>query len=222
MELIVISDRKFKIMLTAPDMAHYDLNPEDMTESDGRTRLAFRHLLDDCGQIGKDTRGEKLLVQVYASKGGGCEIFVTKIPDDRMEASHAADAFSLTKEERILKDRILQAGDADATCSQNEATRQRTEKVFLFKLDSLGETIGFCKRAKILGCSGGACYRLHIGDEYVLRVTLPTTECGDMLPSFWNLKEYGDEIRDPLADLYIDEHGEALLESGAVDLLAEY
>ncbi len=80
MELIVISESKLKIMLTAPDMAYYELESARMDCADAHTRAAFRHIFDDArAEIGFDTEGERLFVQLYASREGGCEIFVTKL-----------------------------------------------------------------------------------------------------------------------------------------------
>lgn len=80
MELIVISESKLKIMLSAPDMAYYELESTRVDCADAHTRAAFRHIFADArSAIGFDTAGERLLVQLYASREGGCEIFVTKL-----------------------------------------------------------------------------------------------------------------------------------------------
>lgn len=80
MEWIVINESKLKIMLSAPDMRHYELSTERMDAADEDTRRAFRHIFDDArAEIGFDTTGERLFVQLYTSKEGGCEIFVTKL-----------------------------------------------------------------------------------------------------------------------------------------------
>lgn len=80
MELIVITPTKLKIMLTPPDMKRYDLSPTRMDCADEETRRSFRRIFNDARtQIGFDTTGERLFVQLYTSRGGGCEIFVTKL-----------------------------------------------------------------------------------------------------------------------------------------------
>ncbi len=76
MELILISNSKLKIMLSAEDMKMYNI------ECDGETALrrGFKPVLDaarrDCGF---DTESGRLLVQVFPSRGGGCEMFVTRV-----------------------------------------------------------------------------------------------------------------------------------------------
>ena len=82
MELIVISESKLKIMMTASDMAHYELENVCLDCADSHIRAAFRHIFDDArDRIGFETEGERLFIQFYASKEGGCEIFVTKLGD---------------------------------------------------------------------------------------------------------------------------------------------
>ena len=105
MELIVIDETKLTIMLTAPDMQHYDLHAERMTTANAATRNAFRHIFNDARQrIGFDTSGERLLVQLYTSRGGGCEIFVTKLcaEDDATDTADASEENELSAEDALL------------------------------------------------------------------------------------------------------------------------
>lgn len=124
MELIIISDTKLKIMLTAPDMKHYELESAQLDCADAHTRAAFRHIFDDArDRTGFDTEGERLFIQFYASMEGGCEIFVTKLgepnvsfpPDSSFSANAespilAISAGEMTEGERELLRRVYQEG----------------------------------------------------------------------------------------------------------------
>ena len=76
MELILISNSKLKIMLSAEDMKKYNI------ECDGASALrrGFKPVLErahlDCGF---DIDSGRLLVQVFPSRTGGCEMFVTRV-----------------------------------------------------------------------------------------------------------------------------------------------
>ncbi len=76
MELILISNSKLKIMLSAEDMKEYNI------ECDGESALkrGFKPVLErahnDCGF---DIDSGRLLVQVFPSRGGGCEMFITRV-----------------------------------------------------------------------------------------------------------------------------------------------
>lgn len=80
MELIVIGDSKLKIMLSPRDMAKYSLSCDNIDYSTDKTREAFRSILDDAGKrTGFDISSHKLCLQVFPSRKGGCEIFVSRL-----------------------------------------------------------------------------------------------------------------------------------------------
>lgn len=80
MELILISSTKLKVMLSADDMKKFDFDPKCCTDISGRA--AFRSILKEArDKCGFDAIGEKVFVQYYPEKQGGCEMFVTKLSD---------------------------------------------------------------------------------------------------------------------------------------------
>lgn len=80
MELILISETKLKIMLSADDMKLYDIDCDTIDYDDKISRRAFWDILSEARErTGFDASSDKVFVQVYPSKEGGCEMFVTKI-----------------------------------------------------------------------------------------------------------------------------------------------
>lgn len=80
MELILISDSKLKIMLSKNDMTKYALRIEDIDYDNTETQRAFRSILDEAKhKTGFDAARKRIFVQVFPSRCGGCEIFVTKL-----------------------------------------------------------------------------------------------------------------------------------------------
>jgi negative regulator of genetic competence, sporulation and motility len=80
MDLIKINDNKLKIMLTPVDMQSYDLRANELDCTNIETRQAFRSIMDEArSRTGFDAKGNQIYVQVYPSREGGCEMFVTKI-----------------------------------------------------------------------------------------------------------------------------------------------
>lgn len=70
MELIVISDSKFKLMLTSSDMASYT----------GNTKEILREIMHDAeAKCGYSHISGRVFIQMYPSKEGGCELFVTML-----------------------------------------------------------------------------------------------------------------------------------------------
>jgi negative regulator of genetic competence, sporulation and motility len=81
MELIKISDTKLKITLTAEDMTRYAIASEALNYENTETRRAVWQILDEAKQrTGFDAATDRVLIQAYPCRRGGCELYVTKIP----------------------------------------------------------------------------------------------------------------------------------------------
>ena len=80
MELILISDAKLKVMLSPEDMRRYDITCDDLDSTEIASRRAFWSILDEArSRTGFDPAGHKIFVQMYPSRSGGCELFVTRL-----------------------------------------------------------------------------------------------------------------------------------------------
>ena len=70
MELIRISDSKMKIMLSAEDMARYEITAERLNYENTETRRVVWQILDEAKQkTGFDAASDRVLIQVYPSNG---------------------------------------------------------------------------------------------------------------------------------------------------------
>ena len=113
MEWIRISSNKLKIMLTAADAERYALRFENVDYADTVTRRAFKDILTDVKrETGFDATEDKVYIQLYPSREGGCELFVTKTgilmtdadSGDHIHTKEAAgshDPFSLPPRRRM-------------------------------------------------------------------------------------------------------------------------
>lgn len=80
MEVLKINSAKLKIMLTFDDMIEYGLCADKIDYNDTSTKRSFWKILDKARELsGFDTEGDKVLIQFYPSKDGGCELFITKL-----------------------------------------------------------------------------------------------------------------------------------------------
>ena len=80
MEWIRISQNKLKLMLTAEDVQHYALSTDAAGQEKTPDKSAFRAILTDVrGLCGFDATEDKVYIQMYPSKEGGCELFVTRM-----------------------------------------------------------------------------------------------------------------------------------------------
>lgn len=203
MELILISDSKLKIMLTEEDMFRYELCTESIDYDNTETRRAFWQILDEAKhRTGFDAASDRVFIQVYPSRGGGCEMYVTKlggVPSAMPEHSGRKLA---------------------AESPQSARPHGRT---LLYAFDSLDRLTQVCARLRVMGYSSeSAAYADERGGYYLMitehrSVLLPKrTEVGEY--SF--IEEYGERRRGQYDPTYIKEHCICIEPRRAVDALA--
>lgn len=115
MELLRINDKKLKILLTKEDMTAYSLTAETLDYNNTETKRAFWSILDEAKhKTGFDAAKDKIYVQIYPSRGGGCELYVTKLTDGK----HASARLMTEKPpaEKLLF-RFETLGDLLAACA---------------------------------------------------------------------------------------------------------
>lgn len=94
MEHILISPGKLKLMLTKDDLEKYEIDCDGDSEL---MRLAFRELLSDAERIsGFDAGADKLFIQLYPSKDGGAEVYITKLGEGKLPQEDVGDTVKLT------------------------------------------------------------------------------------------------------------------------------
>lgn len=215
MELIRISENKIKIMLNASDMSAYDLPNEDLDYCDFAVRDAFRAILKDAGRkTGVDFSDGRLSIQLYPSKSGGCEMFVTRNPSDE-EITQGG------KSRRISSspERMQTIGNAsEKSLNERKNTEERKpswERSEAFAFESMQWLLSVCKRLKQIGFSGkSAAFRDESGRCFLL-VESP----GGIRPL---IIEYGTAESAEAVRLYISEHGNTLCTRRAVEILGEF
>ena len=80
MEFLLIGESKIKIVLNEEETEKYGLDKSAPDVSGAGARRSFWRILDMAkSEVGFDPAGDKVLIQLYPIKGGGCEIFVTKL-----------------------------------------------------------------------------------------------------------------------------------------------
>jgi len=79
MELLLITATRLKIVMSNEDMERYEITCDSLDYGDDETKRVIRSILDEAKQkVGFDAKGRHVLVQVFPSKDGGCEMYVTK------------------------------------------------------------------------------------------------------------------------------------------------
>jgi len=204
MEMILISSNKLKIMLDREDMESYSLSCDTIDYDNTETRRAFWNILDDAKhKTGFDAASDRVFIQVYPSKNGGCEMFVTKVREGGKSRS-----------------------DRNVSCLVSKNGAERTDRIYAFS--RLSDMMIVCRRLKNSGFSdiSRAYAARELPERYFL--LLPDTGCCGELPKYPFIYEYiENEYTDdqPICELaassYITEHCRCICSAKAVETLSE-
>lgn len=196
MEFILINRAKVKVMLGPDDMEKYELDSMDIDYENVHTRRAFRRILDEVKcQTGFDIASEQVLVQVYPSRDGGCEMFVTKISQTKEEG---VGRMANPKEITMLSVRIngYHFTDLDDLLSVSREMKKRG-----YKLRSWA-------------------YRGEEGDWYLALEERVRSGTKRLMSELSFLDEYATEKRGSVRLAYIKEHSTCVIAENAVEILA--
>ena len=105
MELIRISLDKIKISLSKAELEEYDLTVDSIDYGKSKTKEAFRELFVEAKErTGFEADGEKVFVQIFRAKNGGCEIFVSRIArETARDKSENAKTFAFPDLDELVR-----------------------------------------------------------------------------------------------------------------------
>ena len=100
MELIRIQENKLKIALSEEELRRYHLTVERFDYTNVETKRALWQMLDEAKrEVGFDAADASLYVELYPSRLGGCEIFVTKLEKKRHPVEKVLTRYAVSFEE---------------------------------------------------------------------------------------------------------------------------
>ena len=207
MEIIMISENKLKVMLTAEDLRDFELSSDTLDYSNTETKRMFWDILDRAKHTsGFNTDGRRVLVQIYPSRCGGCEMFVTRLGflcGAARESEESADS------EPII-----------SQLPPKEKKREATVTVFAF--ESIGSLISVCKRLSLIGYDGES--EAYVGEDKRSYLFLTELDTCPYLPldEYSFISEYGTHQSTELARTYVGEHARRICASDAVRTLASF
>lgn len=208
MELILISSSKLKIMLSDEDMEKYNLDAETADYDNTATRRAFWSILDDAkNQTGFNAAGDRVFIQLYPSKGGGCEMFVTKMGLLCSAIGEDGKTMALFPGSKTMKSLIEKCADSDR------------ERVGAYTFDNLSAMLSVCRQLLSRKWRGKSeAYRGH-NEKYYLILREKTTNTNTPLDRFSFISEYGKPEKPDTLRLYIREHATCICHDRAVQVL---
>lgn len=194
MELIIIGDTCLKVILTAEELRRFSLDLAEGELEGAAAKAALRELFDEIRrQSGFDASSDRVLVQLYPSKGGGCEIFLTKLGKVSRTRSTAERASDLTAPPEL--------------------------RPVLFRFERLSELLAVCRQL----CRTGYALlsTVYAADDGRYYLVLQEKPRGGTRPSALSfVEEFGERRGGALALSYIKEHGRCLVAGDAVSRLA--
>lgn len=222
MELIPINESKIKIMLDESDMKELKICDEADCAS-RETRIAIRNILDRAKeQIGFNTEGAEIFVQLYTSKKGGCELFVTKgtssLPQNRdtVHTEHQKPGKKRSKRETNSEDCLALSVRENILPKNNDKGKVK----MIFSFESLDSICAASKRiAKLPQQYESAIYRGY-GDDYYLLLSSLDVSAYSRLDPISLISEYGKRERSDIFSMYLYEHCTEICASRAVEIFS--
>ena len=84
MEIIRINNDKIKVSLSKDDMEFLEIDCDMLDGLDKKGRDAFNRIMDDAKlKYGFEVSGKRIFVQLFPSKDGGCEMFISRLYDKK-------------------------------------------------------------------------------------------------------------------------------------------
>lgn len=209
MELIRISNRKLKIMLTPMDMCHFELDPDSFGEDSAQMHRAFRLLLSEIRQqTDFDADDSRISVQYFPSREGGCEMFICNLQQEngQTEENAVRPKLPLPITRQGLRPYKKRNGSFRKDCA--------------YRFAKLEHLLSACKRLFEIDCIlESSLYREENGD-YVLFLTVYATSPYTTPEEIEFVNEYGTVEPASGLRLYILEHATKICADSAVEEMA--
>ncbi len=98
MEYILINESRLKVMLDREDLAERNISAERLDYANPEARQIFGDILQYAKrEFGFDTSGHRVLLQLYPSNDGGCELFISRLGDKDGKRKSSHDLRSATQ-----------------------------------------------------------------------------------------------------------------------------
>lgn len=212
MEIIMISESKLKVMLSAEDLQEFDLETESLDYNNTETKRMFWDILNRAKHsVGFDTDGQRVLVQLYPSRAGGCEMFITKLGSVCRSEENPSPKTEL---KTVIKPISRQSGDG--------AHKASDTRPCVFSFDRMEALLAACRRLSGIGYTGES--EAYMGDDRraYLFLCLPDHGCYLPLDEYAFLHEYGARENTESFRHFVGEHANAICQSRAVETLAAF
>ncbi len=210
MELIVINENKLKVMMNKTDMKTYGLDENEFHCSITNTRAILDKILHNSPiRTGFEniSNDDKILIQLYPDKNGGCELYVTKIMLDERE-----DELFMPREneERYLLPKYT-------------AKKQGMKiPIVSYKFDKLEYALKAAKEMIQRNYNGASSFYRDYEGKYFLFVNNSKNETSENQVTIDFLSEFGELWNLENSQMLLTEHGTCIFKENAIEQLVEF
>ena len=206
MEYILINESKLKITLACEELEERSLESERLDYADPDAKQLFCDILERArNELGFDTTGYRVLLQLYPIRDGGCELYVTRLG--------ALDSLPEGENER--------AQEAEQQKRESGKKQKKPKRRRAYRFDSLEDLCRVCRR--LSECSvtlESSAYRTD--DGWYLLITYEDHDgISDILPiselSFISEYGYAEDVR--ALSLFLGEYAKEICKENAVETL---
>ena len=211
MEFILINENKIKVMLSEEDLDEFEIDAEEMDYSNTETKRMFWDILSRAKHsTGFDTDGQRVLVQLYPSRKGGCEMFVTKI-------GLLSDSFGQNEADDTNNPHIA---DRMTVRSHGKRNLLSKKEVFAYSFDSIGDVLRVCRRLADIGYSEESSLYIDENEKIYLFLCGIEKNYYPTVDDHSFICEFGRRINRETTQLYLAEHGRRICNHNAVAYLS--
>lgn len=209
MELLRIGEEKLKIILTHDDLLSFEMEESDLDYANTETKRMLWNILHQAKtSVGFNADGHRVLVQLYPSKSGGCEMFVTKLGTLPCDCPIEEKATEEKEEECLYRSK------------KTNAPLPKNGRLGAFCFVSLDDLLSACRRLASLPHRGQSyAYRAEDGQYYLFLDGLDATGYFSV-DEFSFLYEYGAARSPSATRAMLSEHGVLFCPNDAVEKLS--
>ena len=202
MEYIPINESKLKIICEENDLSAYGISADTLEYGDASSRKFIEDALEGARrELGFETSKHRVLIQLFPSHDGGCEIFVSKLG-------------------------LLEDVDPDKKKKELSPKKEKETQKKLYFFERLDFLLEACKRLSFLPpCKASSAFYLN-AKGYFLYLELEDPdglfEYGiDALDEYSFILEYGEPQNTKKELPFLNEYAKCLCRNNAVERLCK-
>ena len=214
MKIEKVSDSQLKFTLTQADLEEMKIKIEDLAAPSERTQKLFRDMIEKAvAQCDFPIDNTPLMVEAVPASPESIMIIVTKVSSGKKENVESFFQLNQSKGLRKYKRKSIEAPFSPKTVSD--------ESILIFSFDTLDDIIDLSPEISKVYSGTNSVYKnngryflIIINDNPLDRIEVESIE--EMLYEFGR-----KHVSNMLAEEYLMEHGEKIIDGNAVQVLAE-